>query len=200
MKLTSLDAIASALRDADVRYLVVGGLAVAAHGYGRVTFDLDLVLQMQPDNLRRAMVALESLGYRPTIPVPVSQFADAAIRESWIRDKNMVVFQMHSDKHPETRIDLFVAEPFNFDIEYDTALVGEILPGLQARFVPGEKTSAWIEHNLSQLRYFRSLSLRAKLEAVQGMADVVRRFRQMRADGRFSSPESGTKNKMIRPI
>ena len=130
MKLTSLDAIASALRDADVRYLIVGGLAVAAHGFGRVTFDLDLVLQMQPDNLRRAMAALESLRYHPTIPVPVNQFADAAIRESWIRDKNMVVFQMHSDKHQETRIDLFVAEPFNFDIEYDTALVGEILPGL----------------------------------------------------------------------
>ena len=55
---------------------------------------------------------------------------------------------------------------------------------------PGDPGAAWIEHNLSQLRYFRSLSLRTKLEAVQGMADVVRRFRQMRAEGRFSSPES----------
>ena len=65
---------------------------------------------------------------------------------------------------------------------------------------PGEPNTAWIEHNLSQLRYFRSLSLRAKLEAVQGMADVVRRFRQMRAEGRFSSPESRTKNATTRPI
>ncbi len=73
---------------------------------------------------------------------------------------------------------------------------------------PGDQTSAWIEHNISQLRYFRSLSLRAKLEAVQGMADVVRRFRQMRVDGRFSSPESrpesrpesGIDNRTIRPI
>ena len=162
MKLTSLDAIATALRDADVRYLIVGGLAVAAHGYGRVTFDLDLVLQMQPDNLRRAMAALESLGYHPTIPVSVSQFADAAIRESWIRDKNMVVFQMHSDKHPETRIDLFVAEPFNFDIEYDAALVGEILPGLQARFVRIEtliqmKESAGREKDREDIRQLRFL-------------------------------------------
>jgi hypothetical protein len=47
----------------------------------------------------------------------------------------MVVFQLHSDRHPETRIDLFVSEPFDFDLEYDEALVGEILPGLQARFV-----------------------------------------------------------------
>ncbi len=58
------------------------------------------------------------------------------------------------------------------------------------KHMPRDTNSAWLEHNLSQLRYFRSLSLRAKLEAVQGMADVVRRFRQMRADGRFSSAES----------
>ena len=51
---------------------------------------------------------------------------------------------------------------------------------------------SWDEHNLSQLRYFRSLSLREKLQAVEGMADVVRRFQQMRETGKFSSsPRSG---------
>ena len=57
-----------------------------------------------------------------------------------------------------------------------------------------DSDAAWIEHNLSQLRYFRSLSLRAKLEAVQGMADIVRHFRQMRAEGRFFSSESSKNN------
>lgn len=47
--------------------------------------------------------------------------------------------------------------------------------------------AAWAAHNLSQLRYFRSLSLRAKLEAVEGMADVVRRFQELRRQGRFVS-------------
>jgi len=45
----------------------------------------------------------------------------------------------------------------------------------------------WDEHNLSQLRYFRSLSLREKLQAVEGMADVVRHFRQIRAQGGFKT-------------
>lgn len=54
---------------------------------------------------------------------------------------------------------------------------------------PVDERTAWLEHNLSQLRYFRSLSLRSKLEAVQGMADVVRRFRQMRAEGRFRAAD-----------
>jgi hypothetical protein len=135
MKLASLEVITTALRDADVRYLIVGGLAVAAHGHGRATFDIDLVVQLQPENVKRAMAALESQGYRPTVPVPAQQFADPKLRQSWIRDKAMVVFQLHSDRHPETRIDLFVHEPFDFDSEYERALIGEILPGLQARFV-----------------------------------------------------------------
>jgi hypothetical protein len=48
-----------------------------------------------------------------------------------------------------------------------------------------DPAAAWREHNLSQLRYFRSLSLRNRLEAVQGMADVIRRFEEMRRNGEF---------------
>lgn len=47
---------------------------------------------------------------------------------------------------------------------------------------------AWREHNLAQLRYFRSLSIRARMEAVEGMADVVRRFEEMRRQGKLKSP------------
>jgi len=135
MKLASLEAIAVALNEAHARYLIVGGLAVAAHGHGRATFDIDMVVQLQSNNVTKAMTALESLGYRPTVPVPAQQFADPALREVWIRDKNMVVFQLRSDQHPETCVDLFVNEPFDFNCEYDQALVGEIRPGLHARFV-----------------------------------------------------------------
>ncbi len=45
--------------------------------------------------------------------------------------------------------------------------------------------AAWEAHNISQLVYFRSLSLREKMQAVQGMADVVRRFEEMRTNGEF---------------
>ena len=38
MKLAAFEAIAAALRDARVRYLVAGGLAVNAHGYVRLTW------------------------------------------------------------------------------------------------------------------------------------------------------------------
>lgn len=180
MKVSSLEAILRSLADAEVRYLIVGGLAVAAHGYGRLTFDLDLVVQLQPTNVLRALKALGSLGYTPLAPVSAADFADPAKRDAWIREKNAVVFQLHSERHRETRIDLFVAEPFDFEEEYQHAKTGELLPGLPAHFVRIAEGS-WQAHNLSQLLYFRSLSLREKLTAVEGMAEVVRLLEQMRA-------------------
>lgn len=162
MRVSSLEAVLRALATADARYLIVGGLAVAAHGYGRLTFDLDLVVQLQPDNVLRALGALESLGYRPLAPVAATDFADAAKRESWIRDKNAVVFQLHSDRHAETRIDLFVSEPFDFEHEHRHAKIGELLPGLEARFVRLEtliamKQAAGREKDLEDIRQLRLL-------------------------------------------
>jgi hypothetical protein len=162
MKVASLEAIFGVLNDADVRYLVVGGLAVAAHGYGRLTFDLDLVVQLQPDNVLRALGALESLGYLPLASVPVGDFADAKKREAWIREKNIVVFQLHSERHRETRIDLFVEEPFDFEHEYRLANVGDLLPGTHARFVRLEalirmKESAGREKDLDDVRQLKLL-------------------------------------------
>jgi predicted nucleotidyltransferase len=162
VKLASVESMAKALQDGGVRYLIVGGLAVAAHGYGRVTFDVDLVIQLQPENVRRGMEALASLGYRSLAPVPVIEFADSEKRQAWIRDKHMVVFQLHSDLHPETRIDVFVAEPFDFDLEYDLALTGTLSPGLTVRFVRVEtllrmKEVADREKDREDIRQLRKL-------------------------------------------
>ncbi|MBI1864600.1 MAG: hypothetical protein HYR98_02505, partial [Nitrospirae bacterium] len=86
MKLASIEAIVRALNEAGVRYLVAGGLAVNAHGYLRFTKDADLVVQLMPDNIRRAFAALKTLGYKPLAPVTAQQFADRDTREGWIRD------------------------------------------------------------------------------------------------------------------
>jgi len=135
MKLQSVEAIVEALNDAGVRYLVVGGLAVIAHGYLRFTKDVDLVIQLLPDNIRRTFEALANLGYRPLVPITGEQFADARNRERWIRDKGMMVLQLWSDHHRETPIDVFVTEPFDFDTEHDAALRKSLSGRLEVRVV-----------------------------------------------------------------
>jgi hypothetical protein len=135
VKLASVEAIVRALNEAGVRYLVAGGLAVNAHGYLRFTKDADLVIELVPDNIKRVFAALEPLGYKPIAPVTAEQFADRSTREGWIRDKNMQVLQLWSDRHRETSIDLFVHEPFQFDEEYAKALIKPLYGTIEVRFV-----------------------------------------------------------------
>jgi hypothetical protein len=135
MTLTSLESIISALNAHGVRYLIVGGVAVAAHGYGRRTFDLDLVIQLTESNVLQAIDALESLQYKPIVPVNPRDFADAAKRTEWIEQKNMLFFSLRSESHPVMPIDVFVSEPFAFDVEYNRALIEELGPNVPARFI-----------------------------------------------------------------
>jgi len=162
MKLESLRKIAAALNDADVRVLVAGGLAVVAHGYGRLTVDVDLVIQLAPSNIIRAFEALAGLGYRPRVPITAEQFADPVRRAGWIHDKGMMVLNFFSDQHVHTPIDVFVQEPFDFDQEYGRALVETLEGGIVCRFVSLStliemKELAGRERDLDDIRYLSML-------------------------------------------
>jgi hypothetical protein len=135
MEVRSIKLVVETLNAAGVRYLIVGGLAVNAHGYFRATNDLDLVVALEPRNIESALLVLGKIGYRPKIPVTAAQFADRALRESWIRDKNMVVLQLWSDDHRRTPVDIFVQEPFPFSEEATRAVHREVSPGVPAPFV-----------------------------------------------------------------
>lgn len=47
-----------------IDYIVIGGIAVGAHGYQRATNDLDIVPGPDPENLRRLATALKELDAR----------------------------------------------------------------------------------------------------------------------------------------
>lgn len=69
MEVRSIEAIIGALNSANVRYLIVGGLAVNAYGYERLTRDIDLVIGLEPENIIRGLRTLQGIGYRMAIPV-----------------------------------------------------------------------------------------------------------------------------------
>lgn len=51
------------LNDNNVRYLVIGGYALAFHGHPRYTKDLDIWIDMEEDNAARAIQALADFGF-----------------------------------------------------------------------------------------------------------------------------------------
>ncbi len=124
MKLAGFEAIVGALNAAGVRYLVVGGVAVNAHGYSRVTHDVDLVIRLEREDILAAFPALAVIGYFPAVPVTAEDFADPETRERWRREKGMLVLKFWSDAHRETPLDVFVYEPFDFAREEERALRG----------------------------------------------------------------------------
>ena len=135
MKKDSLRSIMEALEGGGVRFLVAGGLAVNAHGLLRFTADVDIVVQLAPENVRRTFTALGTLGYRPIVPVTADGFADPSTRSGWIRDKGIRVLSFRSDEHKTVTVDVFVEEPFLFDQEYERALKKELTGGTTVRFV-----------------------------------------------------------------
>jgi hypothetical protein len=51
------------LNDNHVRYLVIGGYAVALHGYPRYTKDLDVWIEISADNAENIARALDQFGF-----------------------------------------------------------------------------------------------------------------------------------------
>ena len=135
MELRSVESIVSALNQAGVRYVIVGGLAVNAHGFVRMTRDIDLVIELNEDNILRGLQALFSIGYQMAIPASPAEFANADIRQQWRTERNMIVLKLWSDSHQRTPIDIFVYEPFDFGAEWNKLAHLELTEGLTAPVV-----------------------------------------------------------------
>lgn len=135
MKTDSLETIARTLNRADVHYLLVGGLAVNAHGYVRPTKDVDLVIHLEESNLKRALVALADAGYQPYQHVDAKGLANPEQRRQWREDKGMVVLKFWSDEHPETPLDVFIEEPFDFLKEYARSRPQDLAEDCQIKVV-----------------------------------------------------------------
>jgi len=162
MEVRSIETIVRALNDAKVQYLIVGGLAVNAHGYERLTRAVDLVIGLEPENIIRGLRALQNIGYQMVIPVTPEQFADPATRELWRREKNMIVLQLWSDTHRSTPIDVFVYEPFDFVLEYGRARREKIAGDVEACIVSYEtllamKQTAGRDRDLLDIQALRKL-------------------------------------------
>lgn len=51
------------LNDNDVRYLVIGGYALAFHGHPRYTKDLDIWIDLEEENANKIVQALQDFGF-----------------------------------------------------------------------------------------------------------------------------------------
>ena len=59
----------------NVRYVVIGSVAVVLHGHVRPIADLDLAIDPAPDEANNALHALAGAGFVPSLPLPPSMLS-----------------------------------------------------------------------------------------------------------------------------
>ncbi|MCB0083005.1 MAG: hypothetical protein KDE47_18825 [Caldilineaceae bacterium] len=100
------------LNDNDVRYLVVGGYAVAVHGHPRYTKDIDVWLWLDPQNAEKVIDAIRQFGFG-TLDLQAEDF--------------LVIDQIIQLGYPPNRIDLLTTLPgVDFEDCYPNRFVVEI--------------------------------------------------------------------------
>ena len=121
--------ILKALSDSKIRYLVAGGLATVLHGHMRLTGDIDIILDLEDENCKKALTILNSLGFKPRAPVPIMDFADPKRRASWIKEKGLKVFSLCATSEFPIEVDIFAESPFPFKLLWDNSVsknIGDI--------------------------------------------------------------------------
>ena len=104
----------------DARYLVIGGFAVAFHGYPRFTKDIDIWLWLDPENASRVVKTLEEFG-----------FGSLELTEKDFLEPDVII-QLG---YPPNRIDLLTsASGVDFEDCY-TARIEEVVDGVVLPFI-----------------------------------------------------------------
>lgn len=114
------------LESAQVKYVLVGGLALNLHGVIRATMDIDLVVALDEDNFSRAVAALRSLGLEPAIPVSWDEVLQPGQLERWGDEKNLIALSLRKPQGYDPTLDLLIKSPLPFDQLYANRVVKNI--------------------------------------------------------------------------
>jgi hypothetical protein len=149
------------LQKKNVRHAVAGGIALVLHGVVRFTADLDLIVDLEQENLRRFIQAMNELGYRPRNPVQAEDFLDPAKRDRWKREKGMEVFSFVDPAQLMTLVDIFIEEKIPFhEIEKDLVRIsakGVTIPVVSARHLKRLKKAAGRSQDLADIEALEAL-------------------------------------------
>jgi len=142
-----------------IDYLVVGGLAVNFHGVPRMTYDIDVMVSLDPDNLLKLVDILSEWGYRPKVPINPKDLADEAKRNSWIKEKGMKALNFYSEISPIGEIDLLFDSPLPYEALRQRAVtfeLGEVrIPAVSIHDLIEMKLRAGRKQDLSDVEHLK---------------------------------------------
>jgi predicted nucleotidyltransferase len=102
------------LSKADIKYIVCGGVACVLQGVERATYDLDISVSFEENNLRKLIEVMKNSKLIPRIPEPVENLLDENKRKEWFEKKGALVYTFLSEKTP-LQLDVFLNYPRTYD-------------------------------------------------------------------------------------
>jgi len=97
----------------DVRYLLIGGLAMNLHGVPRMTMDVDLLITLDKENLEKFIGAAKSLQLQPVLPLELTDLLDSDKRNRWVENRNMLAFALRSPRAEDPTVDILIDPPID---------------------------------------------------------------------------------------
>ncbi len=110
-----INEILFALTDAEVEFIVGGGVAAVLHGVERVTLDVDVALKMDAANVEKFLQVMTGLALQPRAPVPASDLMSPEAVRRMIEEKHAVVFSFIDPDKPLRHVDIFLTKDLSFD-------------------------------------------------------------------------------------
>lgn len=91
-----------------VKYVLVGGYAVALHGAVRGTVDIDIAIALNRATFKRAETALEEIGLESRLPVTAEEVF--SFREEYIQKRNLKTWSFANPRNPLEAVDILITE------------------------------------------------------------------------------------------
>ena len=102
--------VCKALEAEKVTYAIVGGYAVALHGVVRGTVDVDIAIQWNLKNLKKAEKALKELGLISLLPLDATNIFQ--FRDEYVANRNLIAWNFYNPLNPTQQVDLLI----NYDL------------------------------------------------------------------------------------
>lgn len=153
--------IFGAFNKTKIKYLVVGGIAVNLYGIPRLTYDIDLLLDLKNPNVKKFCGLLKRWQFKPRVPVNIMDFADKRKRRDWIERKNMKAFTLVNPDWPVSEIDVILQSPVNYTEGVKRATrvkVGRIsIPVVSINDLIAMKSATGRRQDLADIRHLERL-------------------------------------------
>jgi hypothetical protein len=104
-----------ALAKHKVRYMLVGGLAMNLHGVPRTTMDVDIVLALDPANLKAFLGMAKALRFKPVAPLNIEGLIDPDQRQKWRKEKSMLVLALRPPDIKGPTVDVLIDPPLDIE-------------------------------------------------------------------------------------